>query len=106
MTGQKGRSGIGSGGAGRGQGSKRKHITIERGMTLSLSRVSHAGDVYPAVEAEVARVGGDTGHDLQFVLVTPDETMTLFVNSATSRPPGETIDLTRKRVYNKRNPRQ
>ena len=38
MTGIKGRSGLGSGGAGRGQGRKYKHITIERGMTLSVSR--------------------------------------------------------------------
>ena len=81
MTGQKGRSGIGSGGPGRGQGQKRKHVTLELGMTLSISRVSNDGQsVYPAVVGEVIRIGGDSGHESQFIIVTPDETMTFFID--------------------------
>lgn len=83
MSGVKGRSGKGSGGAGRGQGSKRKRMAIERGMMLSISRVRNNGKrVYPAVIGEVIHVGGETGHDLQFVILTPDETLTIFVDPA------------------------
>lgn len=85
MTGKKGRSGVGSGGPGRGQGAKRKHISIESGMTLSISRVSNNGrHVQPAFEAEIIHVGGDTGHDQQFVAITPNETWTFFVDGQTT----------------------
>ena len=79
MAGKKGRSG----GAGRGQGKKLKRLAIERGMTVSISRVSNDGEtVTPAVDGEVIRVGGDNGHDRQFVIVTTDEMLTIFVDRA------------------------
>lgn len=79
MAGKPGRSG----GPGRGQGKKLKRLTIEAGLTISLARVSNDGEtVYPAVAGEVIRVGGDDGHDRQFVIVTAAETLTIFIDAA------------------------
>lgn len=93
MTGQKGRSG----GRRIGQGKKLKRITIERGMTISISRVSNDGEtVSPAVDGEVIRIGGGTGHDAQFVIVTAAETLTFFISAtpATDKPKSGHVDTT------------
>jgi len=93
MAGKPGRSG----GPGRGQGKKLKRITIERGLAVSISRVSNDGEtVTPAVDGEVIRLGGQDGHDRSFVIVTADETLTIFIGAmSVATPPDRPLTNTK-----------